>query len=470
MNGRRTFGSIGAVAAIAMLFLVVFSTAANARSDFLASAERARLPEITSPPVQEVVLSNGIRCFLLEDHTLPLVKISALLRAGGIDDPARQVGLAELTAMLLRSGGAGGRSAAAFDAAVDALGASIGADAGRELTAVSLEVLSGDVEEGAALLFDMLLAPRFEEKRLRVAKAALRESLRRDRDDPARLAAIDFAQLVYGAESPWARRPDDASIRRITRDAIRDFHARFFRAPNIVIAASGDFRRADFIALLEKRTAKAVQDPVVFPEVAPVAPAFAPAWKNVVRPLTQSFIRTGHLSIKRHNPDKFALFLLADILGAGNFKSRLMEDIRTKRGLAYSIWSDIDPGTDYGLFEIAVNTRAAEAGRVIELVEGHVRRLAEQGDVTKEELDFAKQSVLTQLIFEFDSPQKVVTRRAKFHFYDYPDDYWQIYRRRIAETTTQDIRRVAKEYLHPEALRTVVVGPRLADPARKAGK
>jgi zinc protease len=198
---------------------------------------------------------------------------------------------------------------------------------------------------------------------------------------------------------------------------------------------------------------------VEFPAVAPVELKFQGQERRIAKPLTQSYIEVGHLGIKRHNPDKYALEIMDTILGAPVFKSRLMEDIRSNRGLAYTVTSDFGWGTDYGLFDVYCDTKAQTEGEVIGLIRGHIERIKEKGDISEAELDFAKRSVLNRLIFEFDNSFKIVGQRARYFFYGYPDNYWHIYRREIEKIGVEDVKRVAKKYLHPEGLSIVVVGP-----------
>ncbi len=451
----RPLVSLAAAAAIGLAAI-----AAHASPGVFDRYERAALPDVTPPTVRAELLPNGMRVFLLPDHTVPVIKVRAIVRGGAIYDPADEVGLAELVGMLMRSGGAGERTPQQFDAAVDALGAVIGMDMGSEMGLATLQVLAEDIEPGLRLFFDMLFAPRLDPSRLSAARLNLEERLRRQDDEPESLAAYRYRQLVYGAASPWARRPERASINRITVERIAQAHRNFFKANNLLIAAAGDFEPSEFLRLLQRITADAPKGEVDFSEVAPVEEAFAPALEKIDRPVTQAFIRTGHLGIRRDNPDKFALFLLDEILGAGSFKSRLMDEIRVKRGMAYHAFSSIAPGKDLGLVTIGVNTKAAQADAALELVREQVERLQKAGDVTPAELAFAKRSILSRFVFEFDRPFKVVEQRARFHFYGYPDDYWRVYRDGIVGTGLQELRRVGGRYLHPDALRTVIVGPK----------
>ncbi|HPM41708.1 MAG TPA: insulinase family protein, partial [bacterium] len=261
-------------------------------------------------------------------------------------------------------------------------------------------------------------------------------------------------------DSPWARRPTKKSLSKIGVADVRGFLDRYMRTGNMIIAASGDFDRREFVSMIREMTEVAPAGEAALPEVEEVKLAFEPGEERVARPLTQSFIRMGHLGIRRHNPDAYALRLMSEIFGAGAFKSRLMEDIRTVRGMAYSVWGDITEGTDYGLFVISVNTKAEQAPDVMELIRCHVKRLAVDGDVTDEELDFARRSVLSGLIFNFDRPIKVALSRAHYHLYGYPPDYWRVFTEGITGVTRQGVKDVAGRYIHPDGLKAVVVGPK----------
>lgn len=440
-------------------FLMLSASAVQAGS-FLAY-EKEPLPKILPPQFKKMILKNGIECFLLEDHTLPLVKVNIITRTGTIYDPSNKVGLAQLTGMLMRSGGAGGLSPEAFDKKTDDLGALLSNSIDQEMGKSSLEVLSEDTREGLGLLFSMVFDPKFDESRLRTAKLKIEENLRREDDDPDSLASRKFRQLLYGENSPWARRPSAGSLAKITLDDIRVFYKNYFKTNNMMFVAAGDFKTSGLINLLESLTQNAPTGDVSFPTVEEVKLSFESKSEQIIKNKTQSFVRMGHLGIKRENPDKFALLLAVDILGGGNFKSRLMEDIRTKRGMAYSVWSRLSPATDYGVFFVGVDTKASQTGEVIDLIKGHIKNMADGTGPTGEELNFAKQSALSQLVFEFDTAFKVVDQAATFKFFGYPDNYWRVFYEKMSKVSAKDIADVSKRYLHPDGLKIVVVGPEI---------
>lgn len=448
------------VRCVLLIFAAFVSATANADSAFLKGLEKGGLPRPKVPHIKEVVLKSGIRCYLMEDHTLPTIKISVMAKVGSIYEPSGKIGLARLTASALRSGGAGELSPEDFDFEIDRIGANISAGMGHEVGTASLSVMTEDLERGASLLMDMLFRPRFDEGRLNTARMKIAEDLRRERDDPDEYASILFGQFVYGEANPWARRPTGETLSSISSDDVKKFHEKYYKADNMLLSAAGDFETEKLIELLDGLTKDAPRGAVEFLEVEAVEPDFSPARKDVSGAMSQSFIRMGHLGVRRHNPDWFAISILSKILGASDFKSRLMDDIRVQKGLAYRITGQITQGTDYGLFAVRLSTGVANEDLAIESVKGHVRRVSENGDVTDDELRFAKRSMLSAAIFDIDSPFKIVNDRAIFEFYGYPADYWSVAYDGLSRVTREDVNGAAKKYLHPDGLKVLVLGPK----------
>jgi predicted Zn-dependent peptidase len=433
---------------------------AHADSTYLAGLEKGGIPRLDVPHAKKAVLPNGITCYLLEDHTLPIIKMKAIVRAGGIYDSPGKVGTAELAGMAMRSGGAGAMSPVEFDKAADAIGAKIGSAIGREMGVATLAALSEDVDRGLGLFFDMLFKPAFDQKRVEVSKAKMIEALRREKDEPSDYADRLFAEFVYGKDSPWARIPTMEGVSKLSVQDLKEFHAKYFKTNEVIISAAGDFDSNELLEKIQRLTQGSPAGDVQYPDVAQVELVFDAAKSYVHEAGNQSFVRMGHLGVRRHNPDWFALYVMSHIFGGGAFKSRLMEDIRTKRGLAYSIGGGFTQGTDYGLFNVELSTSSANAGLAVDLVDEEIRKFAAGGDVTEDELNFAKRSILAGAIFDVDSAYKIVCDRARFDFYGYPADYWGMAYDKVAHVTQDDVERVAKEYIHPEGLRTLVLGPR----------
>ncbi|MBT3182143.1 MAG: insulinase family protein [Deltaproteobacteria bacterium] len=439
---------------------VLFFSSLHAEPSFVNEFDSLEFPKLKNPDVTVEVLQNGMTCYLIEDNTLPIVKMQLINKTGSIYEQNDKLGLAQLTGMLMRSGGAAKRGPEEFDEAVDNIGAILGSAIGREKGSWTLAVLSEDLDRGMELLTDMVFRPNFDEKRLEAARLKLAESLRRQFDDPNTKASILYTQMIYGKNSPWARRPDPKKLPSITKNDIQEFHKRYFKTNNMIFTAAGNFKTKKLLKALKNYMKGSSEGEIEFPKIPATEQQFKAKVEKIVGPKSQSYVRMGHLGVKRHNPDWFSIYILSRVFGAGNFKSRLMEDIRTKRGLAYSVWGRIAQGTDYGLFTVGMSTGVENAEKAIDLVQGHVDRLAEGKDVTTEEVEFAKRGVLSTAIFELDSPFKIVNDRAKFHFYGYPSNYWLVAYDGVAAVSKDDVNRAAEKYMHPDRMNVLILGPK----------
>ncbi len=442
-----------------LLLLIFYASTAQAISPEIDELEKKPLPKCEEPSVTSGTLKNGLRYYLLEDHEIPLVQVGAMIKTGSIYEPANQTGLASLTGNLLRSGGTTNLPPEELDTFLEDIAVKVSTGIGREMGKANLKVMSKDLHKALPVFLDILFKPRFEESRLKVEQLQMIESLRREDDYPEKIANREFKQLVYGKNNAWARRPTPKSIKKITQADIQRFHVKYFTPGNIIIYAAGDFNKNKVVAELKKLTKGLPNKTIEFSKVAEVKHKFPSQTKHIKRKLTQAYIRTGHLGIKRHNPDKYALNIMNIILGGAPFKSRLMKDIRSDRGLAYSIHSSFGANTDYGLFKVAVDTKAKNTKKVLGLIQKHLQTMAKGEDISAAELDFAKRTVLNQLIFSFDNSFKIVTRHARYHYFGYPENYWHIYRQETEKVTLEDVKRVASKYLHPKGLSTVIVGP-----------
>jgi predicted Zn-dependent peptidase len=439
------------------LFFAAGSSFAN--NPYLAGRASTKLPKFKNPKLVEKILPNAMRCYLKEDHTIPVVQVQLSFRAGGIYDPPDKAGLATIAGMTMRSGGAGEFSPEAFDEAVDDIGANISSWVGTDRGVASLKVLSKDLDRGLELLFKMIFEPSFDKKRTELSKKNILEALRRERDDPNQYADRLFMQMVYGEKSAWARVPSAEDLTRIELEDLREFQKKYLRPDNIILAVSGDFSSNDFLKKIKSLTKAAPDGAIIFPEVAELKPSFTPEVKRVKGPSTQAFVRLGHLGVRRHNPEWFAIQVMNNIFGQGGFKSRLMSDIRTNRGLAYSISGGISQGSDYGLFEVKFSTSAKTASLATELVLKHIEEMALTGNFSDAELDFAKRSILSSAVFEIDSAFKIASGRARFYFYGYPPNYWRVAYDGVKKVSADDVGRVAKKYLHPNGIKLLYLGP-----------
>lgn len=409
------------------------------------------------PQVEQFRLSNGVRVFLREDHELPLVTLSAMLEGGGVDDPAGKSGLARLHASAMRSGGAGDMSADAVDAALDRLAADLSVGSDAYATTLNLSVQRSDLEEGLGILCNMLRRPRFEEKRVELARRRLVESIRRQADHPGVVAYKALVSAVYDGH-PLGELPSVESVAAVTRQELTAFHRRFFKPDNLWLAVSGDIDRKTLETVLGRSLSGWQGSIGAVRNLKPLPAPEAPTLRLVSKDIPQTTIQMGSRGIDKNDHDLYALRVLNFILGGGDFNSRLMQEIRTRRGLAYSVYSAFQIGRRLpGLFVAGAETKNASADEVVLLMRQEMEKLTRE-PVTGDELALAKDSLINSFVFAFEDAHEVVSQTMRLAFYGYPDDYLSLYRKRLAAVTADDVLAAARRHLHPEDLTTVLVG------------
>ena len=324
--------------------------------------------EFSPPEPDRVVLENGMVVYLLEDHELPLVTITATMRTGGWLDPADKIGLAAMTGAVMRTGGGGGLSAEQVDDELEHMAGELSIGIGRQSGSASLDVLSKDLSRGLEIFAGLIRRPTFDPARLELAKLQAIEGIRRRQDNPGSIVSREFAKLLYGPEHPTARESSINSIKRLTRDDLMAFHRSTIHSNGMILGVTGDFRKAELLTSLRKVFGDWDQGSVPelkIPDV-PERDAARPAVSYVGKDTSQTHLRVGHLSIKESDPDYVALAIANDILGGSSFRSRLFNDVRTKRGLAYSVGSRLSTGMhDQGVWLMRAETKLASTQEVI---------------------------------------------------------------------------------------------------------
>ena len=418
-----------------------------------------RPPLRFNPPAPvKKVLANGLTLYLLPDRELPLLNAVAYVKTGSLYEPADKVGLADLTGTVLRTGGAAGRTGDELDRTLEFVGATVETDIGQEYGTASMSVLKKDADTGLQALADVLRRPTFAAEKVLLAKQHLIEGIRRKNDSPEAIADRLFAQAIYGEKSPWAREPTIAGVEGITRQDLVEFHARTLAPNNTYLAVAGDMSAAE----MEQHVARFFGDwerkPVSSPTVDPVPQTVTPGVLVVPKETNQSNIRIGHLGIRRHAPDQFPVKVLNYILGAGGFSSRLMAEVRTRRGLAYSVWGFLGDAPDRGLFTVGAETKVETTHAAITAMRQVVDRMV-QGPIPAAELSGAKEALLNTFVFRYQSRFQIASQRALLDLLGYPPDYLASYPKRVAAVTAADVRRAARAHLHPERMVILVVGP-----------
>ena len=417
------------------------------------------LRSFTQAQPKRVELANGMVIFLQEDHELPLIRGSALIHGGSRDVPADKAGLVGVLAGSWRTGGTESKTGDQLDDILEARAARVETSGSEDSTRVSIDVLKNDFDFVFPIFVDILERPAFRQDKIDLAKTQARTEISRRNDEPQNILFREAQKLGYGADSPYARTPEYATIRAITRDDLLAFHKRFVHPNNIVFGIVGDFDTAT----MEKKLRDAFSS---WPrgEKAPTPPAVnATARPGVYYALkedvTQAYIAAIHpAAVLRRDPDYYAVAVMNEIL-SGGFSGRLMNNIRSKAGLSYAVGGGLSAGWDRAqLFNaFVVGTKSPTTIQSTDLLKQEISDLQTK-PFTAEELQHAKETILNAFVFTVDSKAKVLNQRQQLEFYAYPADFWQKYQKGIESVTAADVERVAKKYVHPDQLAVLVVG------------
>ena len=423
-------------------------------------------PLVFDPPdsaAHRNTLSNGTVAFVVEDHTLPLVTVSVLVRTGEYLEPEAQTGLAGLTGSQMRAGGSQRLSAAEFDDEAAFLAAQIGSSIGSTSGRASVNALTKDVDAALDLFFDMLRYPRFEQGRLDLAKSQMLQRMARRNDSTTSIEGRELGRLLRGTDHYSTRTTTRASIEAITREDLVAFHQEYFHPGAFIFAVSGDIVPDEFLPKLETYLADWPARDVDLPEVPVPSHTPRPGVYVVDKPdVNQGRVTLAHLGSMRDNPDRYSLIVMNDILGGGGFSSRLLTRIRSDEGLAYSASSSFGLGTYYeGTFRAGFQSRSETVSRAAAIVLEEIDRIQRVG-VTESELRTSKASFVETFSRSFSSAGATAGLFAGDEFTGRDPSYIAEYRDRISRVTGDDVRRVAQQYLHPDALVIVVVGSQAA--------
>ncbi len=410
-----------------------------------------------APLGKRIVLENGIVLLLSERHTIPSVTINMLIKAGQVAEPSDKAGLAHVTAGLLTEG-TKKRSSSQIAEEIEFVGGGIGASGGDDSASVNLTVLKKDLDLGLDILSDILLNPVFPEEEIKRKIKETKAGIEKEKDDPSAIAGKEFAKLLFG-EHPYGRPTEGTpeSLDKITREDIVKFHAAYYAPNNAIMAVVGNVTEEEIVSRLNRFLGGWAQ--IELPKR--TFPAVKPPKHKIVKPMdkkiTQANIILGHIGLERENPDYYAVYVMNYILGGGGFTSRLMDNIRDTKGLAYDVHSYFSPMKHSGSFNIGVQTKNESAKTAIEEALKEVERIRKE-TVSDKELEDAKAYLTGSFPLKLDTNSKIAGMLTAVQFFnlglDYPDRYPKI----INSITKEEILRAAKKYLNPDNYILVVVG------------
>jgi zinc protease len=415
------------------------------------------LRKFETPQPKRIALSNGMVIFLLEDHELPLIKGRAIVRGGSRDVAADKAGLLGIYTQAWRTGGTASKTGDQLDELLDARAARVEAGGATDSTAVSLDVLKGDFDTVLPIFVDLLRAPQFRQEKIDLAKTQANSAISRRNDEPGGILGRETMKLGYGADSPYARQSEYATIASITRDDLMAFHDRTVHPNNIILSFIGDFDSTQ----LEKRLRDIFGSWARGPQVAKPAVTINAAKPGIYfaakEEVTQANIALVHPGIERNNPDYYALNVMNEIFGGG-FSGRLMQKLRSEKGLTYGVGGGVGANWDYpGLFRVQMATKSGTTIESVEALKAEVARLV-SAPITAQELAQAKESILNAFVFTMDTREKALNQQVALELYGFPRDYFVKFPSMIEKVTAADVERVAKKYVHPDQLAVLVVG------------
>jgi zinc protease len=456
------------LAAVALPFLLVtVSLSAQSTQATPESTTNSAQPwtQIPIPPLhafkpvqpQRIELANGLVLFLQEDHELPFINGSILIRGGSRDEPDAKVGLTSLYGETWRTSGTATISGDKLDDQLEAKAAQIETSGGTASTSMNWSSLKNDFDQVFAETMDLLLHPTFKADKLQLAKSQIETGISRRNDDAAGIANREAIKLAYGAHNPYARRAEYTTIDAVKLEDLKAWHDRTVSPNNMIVSVSGDFDGAAMEAKLRAAFEPLPRGQKL--ESAKVTFTDPKATVNFVQKsdVNQSNVLIVGLGTERSNPDYYALSVMNEIF-SGGFGSRVVQNVRTKLGLAYSVSGNFSSSYDHpGVFYVEAATKSATTVAATQALLAEIGRLKTEPP-TPAELKNAKDEVLNSFIFHYDSPDKTLEEQVTLAFYGYPSDTLEKYRAGIEKVTSADVARVANKYIDVSKLAVVVVG------------
>ncbi len=410
---------------------------------------------LAMPKVEKIELPNHLKLLVFEDHTIPAVTLQLLVSAGSWRDPKEMKGLANLTAKSVLLG----TRRFSFDeinARLDFIGASLDADCSRDFATIGMQVLRKDLNTGSELFWEAVLHPTFPAADVAGQKDDIIGLIRQKEDDPFEVANREFDKALF-MNSPYAGAVEgtEKSVARIASEDLAKFYASFYRPNDSVLVIGGDITAEEVKNLIvpELLTWEAAKVPET-----PFRTEFAQGSVKVEidKPVSQASIVIGCPGVERASADYYPFDVMNQILGSGDLSSRLMETIRIKKGLAYSVESTLGARKCAGSFRVIIQTKDASVKEAIALARIELERLQKE-PVSEAELQGAKKFLIGNFPLKYNTSQQDFAKfLAQTEFYGLGSDYSDRYASLINAVTADDILRVANKYLKPENVLVIV--------------
>ena len=416
-------------------------------------------------PIEQLESFNGARAYLVQTKSLPMVDIEVSIDAGDRYDPVGKSGLADLTASLMNYGVRGEKgllSEAQIADEIADLGANIGFSVSGERAILRIRSLSRkDLRDRAVqLAAAMLSAPTYDANIVAREKQRTITSLLEAETKPEYVLERRFKSMVYG-KYPLAESPSVKSIAAITSADLAQFHKRFYRGDRMIVSIVGDVDQAQANDIVQGLLKK-------IPQSGPIIPALPRFQRSPIEPLSerqvsipfdsqQAHIAMGMTAVTRNNPDYFPLLVGNYILGGGGFVSRLMAEVREKRGLAYSVFSYFSPGKDAGIFQAGLQTKSDQGSMALEVMSETIANFIASGP-TVSELAAAKANLVNGYPLRIDNNRKLLDNVSSIVWNDLPLDTMEVWTKQVEAVTLDQVTAAFQKYLAMDRMKIVLLG------------
>lgn len=419
---------------------------------FAVSAPAALATDIT-----RVQGPGGIEAWLVQEHSIPLISVQIGFRGGASMDPEGKAGLANIVSGLLDEG-AGDLNSSAFQQRLEDRAIRLGFNASMDRFSGHMMTLSENRDEAFRLLGMALGSPRFDPEPIERIRRQITVSLRHKAEDPSQIANLAWYKHLFG-NHPYGRAIDgtEESLSRVTTQDMRDFARKWFTKDNLYVTVVGDIDPGTLKSLLNSTFGTLPETGNSHAGLKEAKVVSTGEVRVIERDIPQSVVAFGQDFIKRDHPDWYSAYVLNYILGGGGFASRLMTEVREKRGLAYSVGSYLHPYERAGLLVGHVATENARVNESIDIIRNEIGKMRDTGP-TEEELANAKTYITGSFPLSLDSNRKIARYLLMIQLRGLGIDYIENRNKKIDAVSLQDVRRVAKTLLDPDKLVFVVVG------------
>lgn len=416
-------------------------------------------------PIEKLDSYKGAQAYLVQTKALPMVDIEVSIDAGDRYDPVGKSGVADMVAGLMNYGARGDKGllteAQIADEIAD-LGANIGLSVGGERAILRIRSLSRkDLRDRAVqLAAAMLSAPSYDPKIVEREKQRTITSLREAETKPEFVLERRFKKSVYG-NYPLADSPSVQSVSSVNVNDLKQFHKQFYRGDRMIVSIVGDVDRsqaAEIVQTLLKQIPQSGQAIAKLPDLQR-SPVEALAQREIQIPFDsqQAHIAMGMTAVARNNPDYFPLLVGNYILGGGGFVSRLMSEVREKRGLAYSVFSYFAPGKENGIFQAGLQTKNDQAVLALDVMSTTIAQFIADGP-TPSELDAAKSNLINGYPLRIDNNRKLLDNVSSIAWNDLPLDTMDVWTKQVEAVTLEQVKASFQKYLAMDRMKIVVLG------------